>query len=425
MGLAIGLSPINNNAVRRMVAANLLVVIVVISVFASGVYFFSSARMFADERQRLTLFNGSLVSSIDPGENEPDLLSATRSEPTTIPLSHMNVQWYSVDGRLLMELGALKVVCPFIRDSGFVTQKEPNALLLTTPAVVRKKLFGYIRTGESLDACKREVQHLIGGLSVGILLSLLVSAIGILWLTKISLAPVEEAYLKLRRFTDDASHELRSPLMAVKSNLELVLRRAENLEPVYQSSLVTAQNAVDQMTQLTNGLLLLAMAEKTQQRPEGIAIDLRELLKEVVSEHQLQAVEKKIRISCEFANGVMVFGVPEQLKSVFGNLLANALAYTPENGAVEISLALTGTNALVRVSDNGIGISAADLPKIFDRFWRADRARHYSASGAGLGLSIAHTFVQQLGGAIKVQSKIGGGTTFVVTLPVASMARKD
>jgi len=425
MGLAIGLSPINSSAIRRMIMANLLVVIIVISVFALGVYFFSSARIFADERQRLTLFNASLVSSIDPGENEPDLLSATRSEPTAIPLAHMNVQWYSVDGRLLMELGALKVGCPFIRDSGFVTQREPNALLLTTPAVVRKKLFGYIRTGESLDACKREVRHLIAGLSAGILLSLLVSAVGILWLTKVSLAPLEEAHLKLRRFTDDASHELRGPLMAIKSNLALVLRRAENLEPAYQSNLVTAQNAVDQMTHLTNGLLLLAMAGKTQQRAEGMPVELRELLNEVVSEHRLQSEDKKIGISCEFADGVIVYGAPEQLKGIFGNLLANALAYTPENGAVEISLALLGTNAVVRLSDNGIGISAADIPKIFDRFWRADRARHYSSTGAGLGLSIAHSFVQQLGGTIKVQSEIGSGTTFIVTLPATNTAKRD
>jgi signal transduction histidine kinase len=214
--------------------------------------------------------------------------------------------------------------------------------------------------------------------------------------------------------------------MAIKSNLALVQRRAENLEPRYQTSLATAQNAVDQMTRLTEALLLLATAGNKAEVPGVGSIDVGALLNELVSDHQIQAEAKEIKITCHIAGGAaMVRGLREQLNSIFGNILSNAINYTPEHGEVEVSLASVGSDAVVRISDTGMGISAADLPRIFDRFWRADRARHHASSGAGLGLSIAHTFVQQLGGKINVQSKTGSGSTFIVTLPLLGGALKD
>jgi OmpR-family two-component system manganese-sensing sensor histidine kinase len=420
MALDIGLNPVNSKTIRRMILANLLVIISVLLVFSLFVYLYSVGEAFAEERDRLELFNGSMVSSIDPGENEPDLLSATRSEPTTLPLHEMNIEWYSPGGKLLMELGSLVLVPPFRKDAGFESQSRPRAMLLTSPAIVRGKLYGYIRTGESLTKLDAESGRLLKGLSVGVLLSLVASGLGTLWLTGQSLKPIEQAYLRLRRFTDDASHELRSPLMAIKSNIELVLKRAQKLEPEFQRSLVVVQSAVDEMTQLTNDLLLLATSEHNRASAEPETIDLAELLEDVKSENQSKAEEKSIQITRVCERQVRIEGNRQELRGVFGNVLRNALNYTPENGKVDIEITVNEHNAIVRISDNGIGIAANDIPKVFDRFWRADRSREHNTSGAGLGLSIADRFVRRHGGAIRVESTVGQGSSFVVTLPGAT-----
>jgi signal transduction histidine kinase len=416
MDLDIGLNPVNSKTIRRMIMTNLLVIILVLLVFSLGVYLFSMAQASDEERDRLLLFNGSMVSSIDPGENEPDLLSSTRSEPTTLPLHDMNIEWYSPEGKLLTELGSLNLVPPFRKDAGFEVQKHPRALLLTTAAIVRGRLYGYIRTGESTVRWDSELGRLSRGLLVGVLLSLVVSAVGTLWLTRQSLRPIEEAYFRLKRFTDDASHELRSPLMAMKSNIELVLKRAEKLEPEFHNSLMVVGSAVDQMTNLTDELLVLATTDREQSIAQPVVINLQELLEAVIAESRSTAEEKNIQIHSQFKDGVLVRGNRQELRGVFGNILRNALTYTPENGKVEIESSLINKHAITRIMDNGIGIAQSDVPKIFERFWRADRARESSA-GAGLGLSIAGRLVRRHGGDIRVTSTLGHGSTFVVTLP--------
>jgi OmpR-family two-component system manganese-sensing sensor histidine kinase len=418
MDLDIGLNPINSQTIRRMITSNLIVIILVLLVFSLGVYLFSMNEANDEERDRLILFNGSMVSSIDPGEYEPDLLSATRSEPTTVPLNDMNIEWYSPEGKFLMELGALKLVPPFRKDAGFELQAKPHALILTTPAVVRGKLYGYVRTGESLGRWDAELVRLLKGLLAGILVSLVVIGVGSLWLTRQSLRPIEQAYFRMRRFTDDASHELRSPLMAVKSNIELVLKRAVNLEPEYQNNLVIVQNAVDQMSNLTEELLHLATADQDQLSAERSVVDLHELLEGVISENHAKAEEKKIAISRKFKEEALVQGSRQDLRGIFSNILRNALTYTPENGKVEVEVSQLNGSAIARITDNGIGIASSDIPRVFDRFWRADKARDQSG-GAGLGLAIASRLVRRNGGEIRVDSTLGKGSTFTVTLPAA------
>jgi len=252
-----------------------------------------------------------------------------------------------------------------------------------------------------------------------VVISLVVIGVGTLWLTGQSLKPIEEAYFRLKRFTDDASHELRSPLMAIRSNIELVLKRSNNLEPEFQNSLKVVQSAVDQMTNLTEELLVLATSDQERPSAPQSAVDLKELLEAVVAETRLEADEKKIQLEREFQDGLYVSGSKQELRGVFGNILRNAIAYTPENGNVKITSAANDGNVLISVKDTGIGIAEADIPKIFDRFWRADRSREHS-SGAGLGLSIAGRLAKRHGGSIKVESALGKGSTFTVSLPTVS-----
>lgn len=384
MVLDTGSSPIDKMLLRRLFSANLVVFVVVLFVFSLCVFGFAYREATRELRDTMSLFCGSLISSIDPGELEPDLLNATRSEPTSIPLNEMQVEWYSPQGKLLYKLGALKLKLPFDKDAHFEKQSEPPALCLTRPAVLRGKLMGYVRVAQSLDDFDRECARLLGGLAVGILGSSIVSAVGIFWLTQQSLKSTEEAFLRLKRFTDDASHEFGTPLMAMKSNLALVLKRSPSLSDEDRERLGIVDTAIDDMKELANGLLLLARSDVEQERDYGQILDLSDLAEKSVRTFSAFAEEKKISLSAQCSPGLFVKGNVTDLERMIDNVGKNAIQYTPEHGAVTLKVSRVGDKIELKVEDTGIGIAPGDLPKLFDRFWRGDRARTYRFGGTGL-----------------------------------------
>lgn len=422
MALDIGLSPINNRLVRKILVANLLVFVTVLAAFCFAVYGFSTSQDISELKEKLTVFSASLVDSIDYAEREPDIISHSKQKPSAVPLPDMGVEWYSANGKRLARRGDLKIDTPFSNSSKFETQEKPRALLLTRPAVVQGKLIGYVRVGQSLTRYEEESRRLLAGLAVGVLASIAISSIGIFWLMSQSLKPIEEAFLRLRRFTDDASHELRSPLMAIKSNVSLVLRHSKQLESEYRERLNTAQQAANQMTKLSDDLLLLANADHNQGLEKLTVIDMSKVVDEILLVSEPLAQEKNIEVlnMCNGDGKLAVRGDHDQLVRMLGNVINNALLYTPERGKVSIKGALSGEQVAVQVIDTGIGIAEEDLPKVFERFWRADRARSVRSGGSGLGLAIASALANQHGGNIRVTSKLGEGSCFEITLPVAN-----
>jgi two-component system, OmpR family, manganese sensing sensor histidine kinase len=420
MALDIDSSPIDNKLIRKLIMANLLVFILVLLVLCGCVYGFASTQAYRDQKQELSLFCGSLISSIDPGELEPDILSATRSEPTTIPLKELQIEWYTPAGKLLYTLGGLKIVLPFNKSAEFQKQNEPRALVLTRAAVLRGSLMGYVRVGQSLADLDKECERLLSGLALGIVCSLVVSGIGIFWLTRQSLKPIEEAFLRLKRFTDDASHEFGTPLMAMKSNLSLVLMRSPALSTEDRERLLVVDSTIDGMTDLANDLLLMARADRKERSDQNQVIDIRALLEKTVATMQSMAQEKGTKLSCHCDYGVLVKGSFNDLERLIGNIVKNAILYTLENGDVKVTATRLGDKVEIKVTDTGIGMAQTDLPRLFERFWRGDRARANRSGGSGLGLSIAKKIAEQHGGNIAVTSQLDEGSCFVVSLPAAA-----
>lgn len=417
MGLDIGLSPIDRKVVAKLLGANVLVIVVVLIVFCVAVYGFSVGAAQAHLREKLIVFAGSIVGSIDSGETEPDLIRSPTADMRPVSLSEMNLQWFSLEGKLLRERGDLPVTYPFDPSSDFQTQNKPHALLFTRTAVVNGRLLGYVRIAQSLSGLDGESETLRWGLLMGVLTALIISAGGILWLIKLTLKPIEESFLRLKQFTDDASHELRNPIMAIRSNCSLVIRHAKQLEPEHHDRLVMAVDATDQMMRLADDLLVLAQADRNFAGALLECVDLSALVDDVVKESRSRAQEKNILLKANIAAGATIKGDREQLRRVFGNLVDNAILYTGNEGQITVELQF-GQNALLfKVSDTGIGIAPTDLPKIFDRFWRGDRARSYRTGGTGLGLAIAKSIVENHKGSINVASSPGKGSSFVVTLP--------
>ena len=229
---------------------------------------------------------------------------------------------------------------------------------------------------------------------------------------------IQDAFQRQKRFTTDAAHELRTPLSIIQIGLDVNLSHPRTAEQ-YRETLINIQEEVERLTQLTSNLLILARADLRSLPMNYQRLDLSELLRTVVDYITAAAQQKGIAIELDIPAGVEINADEDRLIQVAINLLDNAVKFTPEKGHISITLRRQPSAAQFTIADSGSGISAADLPHIFEPFYRADRSRTRSAGGLGLGLAIAHEIVQLHGGSIAVVSEPGQGTQLTVTLPTS------
>ncbi len=243
------------------------------------------------------------------------------------------------------------------------------------------------------------------------------------------LASLEEAYQQQQRFLADASHELRAPITSIRCNLDLLAKAPDLPVEEIQDALTDARTETARMGRLVNDLLLLAHADVIQHTTKSMkfgdknnnVIDLDSLLLEVFRQYRpLEQDERQAepRLLLQHITPVQVAGDADALKQALIALLDNALKYTPHNGCVTLSLICEKSYAIVRVSDTGIGILPEERMHIFERFYRAERARMHNPGGSGLGLAIVLSIVQMHQGTIEVESTPGKGSTFLLRLPI-------
>jgi heavy metal sensor kinase len=226
---------------------------------------------------------------------------------------------------------------------------------------------------------------------------------------------LEAAFAQQVRFTADASHELRTPLAIIRSHAELALARQRSNEE-YRQTLETCLHACSRMTDLVEGLLILARADAGKLDIARDPIDLKPLVEETLGLLRPMASAKGLRLELTGANA-QVQGDGGRLAQVFTNLVTNAIQYNRPGGAVRVGLHTDSGWAVVSVQDTGTGIPEASRAHIFERFYRVDKARSRSSGGQGLGLAISKSIVEALGGTIDFESKLNHGTTFRVFLP--------
>ncbi len=227
-----------------------------------------------------------------------------------------------------------------------------------------------------------------------------------------TLERLERLFRTQQRLLADVSHELRTPLTTIRGNLDLMSRMGDS-DP---ESVAAIQVEIKRMTRLVGDLLLLARADSGGLPLERKLVELDNILFDVY--RQVMMLEPPVEIALTEVDQVTVLGDPDRLKQLFLNLLENAVKYTSPGGRVSLSLSKKADWAFFEVADTGVGIPAENLPHIFDRFYRVDKSRARAQGGSGLGLSIAKWVAQAHGGAIRVTSQVGEGTTFSVTLPV-------
>lgn len=234
-----------------------------------------------------------------------------------------------------------------------------------------------------------------------------------------TLERLESAFKRIKQFTADVSHELRTPLTILRGEAEVGLRWAkdpEEFRELFQSNL----EEINRMSKIIESLLELSRAEEGGLKLEHIEIDLCDLLSELVQQSRLINPEKGLKIVFQSDSPAVVRGDWLRLRQVFMNLLDNAVKYTSVGGEISVVLDVIGTSARTSVIDSGSGIPSDDLPHIFERFYRVDKARNRADGGAGLGLSLVKSFVEAHGGKIEVVSDVGKGSVFTVYLPLSS-----
>jgi len=432
-----------NQALRwRLLLSYLSVMVAILTMSTAAVYEFTRRSLYDQMDQRLEILAqaashsllaikaASAKNSNEPGISSVDSKTIRRLDQDgdlDIPWQRLReadqgVEWFDAHKQLVGNAGTLlHQVSP---QPGFSTLQNSRIRAVTLTVYRSRKtkveIEGFIRTSENPQEIEAVLSRLRWGLGVGGILLLGVTGLGGVWLTRQSLKPIELSLHQLKQFTADAAHELRSPLTTLKTTVQVMQCYPERIHPQDTKKLNAIAATTDHMIHLVEDLLLLARMEsaaitKTQ---DWSHLALDRVLNDLVIQLQPQALAKGILMQAILTDEHIVMGDEAQLICLFRNLLDNALQYTPNSGAVALSIKRAESSVWIAIEDTGVGIAPEDLKLVFDRFWRADKARSRRKGGMGMGLAIAQAIAHCHRGSITVESELGVGTCFHVRLPL-------
>lgn len=397
----------------RLLCYYLAVLMAILATFAIVARSVFARTLYDQLIERLFTLGQSVAASADyeNGVLQPDDYTNTES----LVVQRRALQWFDWQGQEIERQGEDILTIPVWPERPIQIQNR-QFLGVTVPIKDGDRPVGYVRVSESLDEINRELRNLDLGLGGGILIALTLSGVGGIWLNRQAMKPIEQSFQRLQQFTADASHELRSPLMAIKSNAAVALKYPEGIRPSDAEKFEAISSAIRQMTSITEDLLFLARNERVPQQ-NWERINLVALLVHLVQLYQPEAAERSIQLKADLPEFLWIMGDVAQLTRLFTNLIDNALHYTPPGGNIDVKVEHTAAYVDIHIHDTGVGIAPEHIEKVFDRFWRADRSRAQWEGGAGLGLSIAQSIAHAHNGKITVFSQPGMGSCFSVRLP--------
>jgi OmpR-family two-component system manganese-sensing sensor histidine kinase len=425
---------------RRLALWYAIVTAILLVVFATGFYLYVQTTLIDRIDDTIDhvaeVIERSLIRSnlIDLESDFSQNFSANTQE---IDADHIDIDWFAASGAVLWSTNAnveplqqreKEILQPVYR-TVHLTEAEPLRQM-TEPIVINDQLLGYLRISHPWFEVTKPVEQLFLDLAIGTTLMVIVVSLCGWWLAGLAMEPVDQSYQRLKQFTADASHELRNPIAVIQTNAQVALADPSLDQEFQRSQLETIERITRRLGKLIEDLLFLARNDGglTNQRRE--VCDLWQILSEVGEEQRAIAQQKEI--SLELINSdpkILIVGDRDQLGRLFTNLVSNAIAYTPKAGLVQIAAqSVTSQNqAQIQIKDTGIGIPEAELSQIFERFYRyqpqkanksSSKSGSISTSGSGLGLAIAQAIAKSHQGKINVESKVGQGTAFTVSLPL-------
>jgi two-component system, OmpR family, sensor histidine kinase CiaH len=298
------------------------------------------------------------------------------------------------------------------------TQVNVGQLFVIDTSAIRNpkthKVVGVLEVAQPISWENDSLSRLIRQLVLASLVGIVLGALASLLMAFRSLRPISSAFERQREFVADASHELRTPLTLIRTNVEAWLRRASGPNKVYARNII---DEVEQLNRIVGDLTTLALADARQLPIERQPLELNSVVRDLMTQTTPLAEERGVRLQPVLNGGVSVEADPTRVRQLLLILMDNALRHTPSGGEVFVGVLRENGHARITVTDNGEGIPPADLPHIFERFYRADKARSRENGGSGLGLAIAKWIVDAHRGDIAVKSAEGKGTEVAVSLP--------
>ncbi len=279
-----------------------------------------------------------------------------------------------------------------------------------------KSTWGYLQIARSTRAFNDYMGSLHWLIILGVPFSMGLIGGASWWLSGRAMRPLYRSYDQMQQFTANAAHELRTPIAAMKIMLEV----APSESPVaQQQTWQSLQRQNDRLGKLTQDLLLLSRLDGTAS-PHSESICLNDMVQDLEEELAPLALVAQVKLSSQVAvsSVLSIQGQREQIYRLISNLMINAIHYTSADGTITVHLDRHQNQAIIAIEDNGCGIPVADLPHLFDRFYRVNHDRSRQTGGVGLGLAIAQAIAQAHGGQIQVQSQVGQGSVFTVRLPL-------
>ncbi len=340
------------------------------------------------------------------------------------------IRWYDSQKNLLQFIGncppqkslitpgwqTLQYECNFNGQN-----KQKNLRKLTLPLKYEQSLVGYLQVAVPIDPLRDSLRRSRLFLALGVPIAFGFTGIVGWMLAGLAMQPIKHSYEQLQRFTADASHELRAPVAAILSNAQvgLLAPAEDNQQPRQRLENIVTQSKY--MSALITNLLFLARHQGKLNPQDLTKTNIVDLLKSLTDRYQALAAEKDLEFKLDIPiSSQKVYSDGNLLQQAIGNVLDNAIKYTPTGGMVALKLEIKPRCILILIQDSGIGIPASDLLHIFDRFYRVDKARTRQSGGFGLGLAISKQIIQAHNGKITVESEAEKRTTFQICLPLRS-----
>ncbi len=405
-----------------------------ILVLFAGVIYYQAV---FDELENLDelLYKKSRVIAVnaryDSRQQQLDLENVPLIGSNVLPLDSEVVyaRWYDTKSQIVQFFGTTPKA-KLISNPGFETIETSLTKSRITPSITWLRqltlpvyqdnlLIGYLQIAVPLTSVQNNLAQLRLVLLLTVPATLGVIALAGWFLGGLAMQPIRDSYNQLQRFTADASHELRSPLAAISSNAQYGLISQSNDLEMQRQRFGKIFDITKSMSVLVNNLLLLARHQGELPAESLQKVDLRSLLAQIADEFTTLETAQHLNLTYTLpTDSVHVLGDRDLLGQAVVNLLSNACKYTPSGGQVQLRLFIQSYWAAIEVTDNGIGIPEADLPYIFERFYRVDKKRVRKTGGYGLGLAIVQQIVFVHGGNISAKSVIEKGSTFQIVLPL-------